>query len=91
MLVSIPVLFHAFLQLRAMKSLTFYPSIGESKKGISDTRIQKILAYITSHIEQPITLEELAKLIHLSKDHLIHLFKKEIGCKPIRYINQKKI
>jgi YesN/AraC family two-component response regulator len=30
-------------------------------------------------------------LANLTKDHLIRLFKKQMGCTPAKYINQKKI
>jgi AraC-like DNA-binding protein len=33
----------------------------------------------------------MAKTINLSKDHFIRLFRKEMGCTPQQYINQKKV
>lgn len=61
------------------------------KAGISDERIRKVLYYIDKHIHQPFHTEELAELCHLSGDHFIRLFRKEMGCTPVRYINRKKI
>ena len=71
--------------------LSRFLHLAKAKTDIRDERILRSLTYIHSHIEQPITLEEIADFVHLSKDHLIRLFKKHLGCTPIRYINQKKI
>lgn len=61
------------------------------KTEIQDKRIFKVITYIHERIEHLITLEELADLANLTKDHLIRLFKKQMGCTPAKYINQKKI
>lgn len=56
-----------------------------------DERLLKVLDYIHSNIHLPISIEELAELTFLTKDHLIRLFKKQMNCTPGKYINQKKI
>lgn len=56
-----------------------------------DLRIQKTVAYIRKHISQNIGIEELATQTCVSKDHLIRLFKKDIGEPPLQYINRKKL
>ena len=43
------------------------------------------------NINENIKIEQLADICSLSKDHFIHIFKKEVGIPPLRYINQKKI
>lgn len=47
--------------------------------------------YIQTHLSKPLTIEELADMACLSKDHLTRLFKKEMGMPPLHYINQKKV
>ncbi|MDR1060694.1 MAG: AraC family transcriptional regulator [Clostridiales bacterium] len=47
--------------------------------------------YIDDHFKEKITLEQLAKLVHLNKFHLAHIFRKEYGVSPISYLNVKRI
>jgi len=61
------------------------------KTDIHDNRIHRVITYIHERIEHSISIEELANLANLTKDHLIRLFKKQMGCTPAKYINQKKI
>ena len=58
---------------------------------IFDKRIVKVVRYIRENINRNINIEELASICYLTKDHFIRLFKKEMQCTPIQYINQKKI
>jgi AraC-like DNA-binding protein len=61
------------------------------KQDVKDERIIKILRHIRENVNREITIEELASICYLSKDHFIRLFKKENNCTPLQYINQKKI
>lgn len=56
-----------------------------------EERILKCLHYIHKNIDKPIDIDNLIGICHLSKDHFIRLFKKEMNCTPGKYINQKKI
>jgi len=56
-----------------------------------DERIREVVNYIHHHIQQPIPIDTLAELCHLSKDHFIRLFRREMHITPVRYINRKKI
>ncbi|MDR1624179.1 MAG: AraC family transcriptional regulator [Tannerellaceae bacterium] len=62
-----------------------------AKQDMKDERIIKILRHIRENINREITIEELASISYLSKDHFIRIFKKENNCTPLQYINQKKI
>ena len=61
------------------------------KQEITDKRIAKLIRYIRENINRNITIDELASFCCLTNDHFIRLFKKEMQCTPIQYINQKKI
>ena len=61
------------------------------KNEITDGRIIKTIHYIRTHIEKPLSIEELSEICYLSKDHFIRLFKKELQQTPVQYINKKKI
>ena len=56
-----------------------------------EDRIVKALKYIRININKFITIEELASLSCISKNHFIRLFKKELSITPTQYINRKKI
>ncbi|MDR1171033.1 MAG: AraC family transcriptional regulator [Bacteroidales bacterium] len=62
-----------------------------SKPETADQRIVKTLRYIRENIDRLIGIRELSSLCFLTDDHYIRLFKKEMNCTPIRYINRKKI
>ncbi|MDR2683052.1 MAG: AraC family transcriptional regulator [Dysgonamonadaceae bacterium] len=61
------------------------------KQPIADERIVKAVNYIRTRVDFNIGVEELAALFHLNKDHFIRLFKREMHCTPLQYINKKKI
>ncbi len=56
-----------------------------------EERILRCLLYIHKNIDKPINIDYLAQICHLTKDHFIRLFRKEMNCTPGKYINQKKI
>ena len=57
----------------------------------TDNRIRDVLSYIRKNIKRSIKMEDLTEICHLSKDHFIRLFKKEMEVTPVQYINQTKI
>jgi len=61
------------------------------KQEIADKRIVKVVRHIRENINRNIGIDELASISCLTNDHFIRLFKKEMKCTPIQYINQKKI
>ena len=62
-----------------------------SKLEVTDDRILNALRFIRKNIDKPISIDQLAEICCLSKDHFIRLFKKEMKYTPVQYINQKKI
>jgi AraC-like DNA-binding protein/mannose-6-phosphate isomerase-like protein (cupin superfamily) len=61
------------------------------KQSAIDNRILKVIRHVRENIYRNITVHELATLSNLTKDHFIRLFKRELDCTPLQYINQKKI
>lgn len=56
-----------------------------------DNRLRHIRKFIRENLDKSISIDSLAKMAHLSKDHFIHLFKSEYGESPLQYINHRKI
>ena len=54
-------------------------------------KLRRAIIYIQNHISEPITLEALSNVCHVSKQQLIRYFKSELGTTPIAYINQMKV
>ena len=50
-----------------------------------------VLQYIHTHYAEPITLDQLASLEHISKSYLSRLFKQQTGQTVIAYINSLRI
>jgi len=53
--------------------------------------ISKITEYIDGHLEEKITLDDLANLVHLNASYLSSFFKKYNGLSPVEYIIKKRI
>lgn len=47
--------------------------------------------YMDLHYKEPITLDELAEIVHWNKYHLAHLFTQAYGMPPMRYLQQKRV
>lgn len=67
----------------------FYSEIRHQNNGtdVVDTAIQ----YMQDHIDQSITVEELANHLNYSASYLYSLFKEDTGYSPINYFNHLKI
>lgn len=61
------------------------------KTYVRDERISGVLSHIRANIATEHTLDSLASLVHLSREHLLRLFKKEMNMTPLVYINVRRI
>lgn len=62
-----------------------------AKRPHVDKRLAVVLNYIHKNLHEPISIDLLASLSYLTKDHLIRIFKSHLGSTPGKYINRKKI
>lgn len=53
--------------------------------------VAKALGYIESHLEQELSLQQLAEYCHVSERHLFRLFKQSCGCSPASYIEGSRV
>lgn len=63
----------------------------KTKSDDKDLRIINTLKYIHENTDKNITLSQLADIACITEDHLIRIFKKEMDCTPLKYVNIKKI
>ncbi|MDT2759339.1 PocR ligand-binding domain-containing protein [Enterococcus xiangfangensis] len=61
------------------------------KNKISRPEVVEALEYINHHLNEVITLDEVADHVYLSGYYFGKLFKKEVGMNFVDYINEKKI
>ena len=57
----------------------------------SAENLRPVLAYIQEHFADPITIEELARLSHLSKSYFMSCFKQTFGLGAVEYLTQFRI
>ncbi len=53
--------------------------------------VQKVLSYISHHLSEPLTLENVAEAFYVSKYYLSHAFSKEVGVSVYRYILLRRL
>ncbi len=70
----------------------------ERKKGIEESdmdsneeRLETVKQYIEEHIQEKITVGDLANLIHINEQHLMRIFKRETGQSVVEYITERRI
>jgi AraC family transcriptional regulator of arabinose operon len=56
-----------------------------------DDRVRTVVEYIHAHLRDPLTLESLSDLVHLSPSRFAHLFREEIGMPPLQYVGLQRI
>jgi len=55
-----------------------------------DARIEEILSYINSNLEEDLSIDYLSDRFYINKYYLMHLFKKETGFTLYSYIQKKR-
>jgi AraC family transcriptional regulator, arabinose operon regulatory protein len=54
-------------------------------------RLKPVLRYIKEHLDQPLSLKELADVAVVSPQYLCRLFQKALRVRPVFYVNQERI
>ena len=53
--------------------------------------VEQVNAYIEAHMQEPVTLDELAEQAHMSKYHFLRRFKELTGTTVHAYLNNKRL
>ncbi|WP_372661566.1 AraC family transcriptional regulator [Cohnella sp.] len=54
-------------------------------------RLKQIEAFIEDHLSEPVTLEQLAKHVHLHPNYLVRYFNKHFAVSPLKYLNRERM
>jgi len=57
-----------------------------ARSGLGSARLQRVLAFLESHLADPVVLAEAAQVAGCSVHHFAHLFKASLGLSPMRYL-----
>jgi AraC-like DNA-binding protein len=85
--------FNSILETKGILLILFSKFLGKAsfKQESMDERVVKALRHIRENVNKNISIEALSSVSMLSVDHFIRLFKKDMNCTPLQYINRKKI
>ena len=70
---------------------TIYEQSNPDAPKASHSLYQNVLAYIENHLEDELSLDLLAKEFYVSKYHIAHVFKENIGLSIHQYISKKRL
>lgn len=68
-----------FLQLSPLQEISFSESLPTEQ-------LQSLVQYIRAHLDQPLSLEQLASIVHLHPNYFISFFRRYFGTTPAKYV-----
>ncbi len=74
-----------------LSSFLYNNKFDTTRKLSDKTTIDIAIDFISSRIDHPLTLEEMAATVNLSVSHFSAVFKKKTGYPPIEYFNHLKV
>ena len=81
-------------KMKLQKSLAFYSVLCElyrKEQRQADPLAARIMALISDHYREAITVGELARQLYISENYLILVFKREYGITPYKYITRLRL
>ena len=88
---TIDRLYHSNANYTAQASVFYQILTALSTDNIEKTPANEIAEYISNNYLNGISLDDISKKTHFSKNHIINIFKKEYGVTPYSYINSLKL
>lgn len=76
---------------RLLHQLPIPAESGGEMTGKEMQQMAGVVAYIESHLEDPIKLSDLARVAGLSEAHFLRLFKKQRGITPLQFVTLRRI
>lgn len=80
------------LAIHLLRHYTAYPaSLRAYEGGLAATKLRQVLNYISTYVEQDITLSDLAEIAGMSQCYFVSLFKQSMGITPWQYVVQQRL
>ncbi|TXN32395.1 helix-turn-helix domain-containing protein [Lacisediminihabitans profunda] len=57
----------------------------------TDERVLRVIEHVGSHLAEPLDVDTLAEIAHLSPSRLSHLFSEQLGISPQRYVERERM
>ena len=57
----------------------------------TDERVLRVMEYVSTHLAEPLDVDRLAEVAHLSPSRLTHLFQEHVGISPRRYVERERM
>jgi AraC family transcriptional regulator len=70
---------------------TFTQPITSQNRSLTRTQLQQVIDYIQTHLNQDLSLAELASVIRISPTYFASLFKQAMGVSPHQYVIQQRV
>lgn len=67
------------------------PRLAQSRHGLGDERLRRVLDYMHEHIEENMGIEDLASVACLSPFHFARMFRASMGVPPNRYLSSLRL
>ena len=83
--------FHSREKIMSILNCILLELLDSNDLNSGNEHVIKIYKYILNNLSRKITLDDLSKELHLSKEYISRTFKKETGKTIISYINEQKM
>lgn len=82
---------HLGRALAAHLSAHYTAAVAGARAGLSQARLQHVLAFLDARVGEPVQLAEAAAVAGCSVHHFAHLFKAAMGVAPMRYVRDLRM
>lgn len=82
---------YSFAKIRNILNLILLELNDIEKIGTNNLNVLNIIQYIQYHVYEPITLNSVSSHVHLSKEYVSYIFKRETGKTVSEYITEVKM
>lgn len=70
---------------------SFFMKRSNSKLDSMDERVTKVMTFVKTHVNLPLSLEDMAQEINVTKSHLGRIFRESLGISPLQYVTRTKV